>query len=249
MEFAILGSLGLLGYKYLNNDYNSMGIKVDTPNDHSKGGSAMTEEVTKYKDPAPKKANNMFNYSEMGITYGLNKPHTLAWSNLNEAYKPRSAPMQRSTSDLVDIFEDQAEISAYLEATGAAFYFDERQGSIPVATSQQSNPLVEVPPGSLKGDRNKSLLYYPRVYVDRGEEIKKTTSEPYDKFLDAGMPETSEKKYVPLTGRLNRASNPWGNGGKLNRVFTKRQEFESERRGADRAVLMQPVFNSRLSLF
>ena len=133
-----------------------------------------------------------------------------------------------------------------MEATATPFYFNERQGSIPYATAQQSNPLVEIHPGSLKNDREKSLLKYPKVYVDSGEEIRKTTAEPQDKFLDAGFPENAEKKFVPLTGRLNRMYNPWGNGGQLNRVFTKRQENLSERKRGDRSVLMQPVLGFRL---
>ena len=87
MELLVLGSLGFLGYTYLNKEYDQLGIKVDTPSEHQGGGVTLTEHVTKYKNPEPKKKTNMFNFSEMGINYANNKASTLNWTNLNEAYK------------------------------------------------------------------------------------------------------------------------------------------------------------------
>ena len=51
MELLVLGSLGFLGYTYLNKEYDQLGIKVDTPSEHQGGGVTLTEHVTKYKNP------------------------------------------------------------------------------------------------------------------------------------------------------------------------------------------------------
>lgn len=246
MEFVFLGGLALLGSFYLTKDFNQTGIKTDSETEFGDGRS-LTPDVTTYKNPKPKERRNMMDFSEMGFTYSVAKANTFNLVNLNEAYKPWSAPTQKSTMDIVDIFEDQAKNLAHLEAFSTPFYFTNRQGSIPLGTNQNTNPQVAIPTkASIKGDRNRSLANYPRVYIQSGEEIKKLTAEPCDGFLDAGMPEEENKKYVPLTGKLNRDWNPWGNGGHLQRIFNKRQETTTERKKANRSILMGPVYGHRI---
>lgn len=248
MEFLVLGGLAAAGYWYLISPYENNGLAMDVDRDiNSLEGRQQMTEVTKYKDPMPKQRGHMFDFSEAGITYGVTHPLNLNLTNLNEAYKPYTAPMQKSTRDMTAIFEDQAKTLAYMEATSTPFYFNEREGSIVLSGNQNANPLVEIPGrNSFRWDPEQSLVYYPRVYIQSGTENKVKTSEPYDKLLNAGMPTEHEKKWVPLEGRLNREWNPWGPGGQLQTLFTGYQQKRTLRKGADQAVIMQPVWDSRV---
>jgi len=246
MELLVLGVMGVLGATYLTRDYDNNGLVMDSNRENNTNGRNMKTDVTEYKPLAPKFKRNMMDISETGILYGIEKSSTKNLTNLNDAYKPWSAPRQKPTYSMVDIFKDRAETQAYLEATGTPFYFNKNQGEMVLGTTQQSNPLIEIPGKmSIKGDRENSLAHYPRVYIDAGEEIKKKTSEPYDRMLNAGMPTESETKLVPMEGLLNREWNPWGPGGHLQTLFNRNHEKKSVKKGANQSNLMAPVLGSR----
>lgn len=247
MELILLGGLGLMGVSYLTSDFSQNGLKLDKERSVSKSGRAMKTNVTEYKDPQPKYKRIMFDMSETGFIYGIERPMNMNLTNLNEAFKPYSAPRQTPTYSVPDVLQDKAKTLSYLEATASPFYFNKKQGYIPLGNNQNANPMVEIPgKASIKGDRHQSLAHYPRVYFTSGEELKKKTSEPYDKMLDAGMPTESEKKYVPLTGKLNREWNPWGPGGHLQILFNRSKENKTRSKMTNQAHMMAPVYDYRL---
>jgi hypothetical protein len=244
MEYLALGALGLLAFYYLENSKAPTNGAQMNSSVAPLPGDGMHTEVTEYKDPVPRFDNDFFNLNEMGMAYGIEKPTLLNVTNLNEAYKPWSAPSQEETRSIPVFMGNQAVQHAYLEAYGAPFYFN-KNGEIPLSSNQQNNPNVEIPgESSIQFDPNSSLSYYPRVYVDQGEERRKPTGEYRDGFLQAFQPdEGMEMLRIQDEGRLNRDYNPWGPGGAYQRVFTRNQEELSRIRGVDRSTILAPVYS------
>lgn len=240
MEILVLAGLGALGLAYASKiNVGQMESSVAVPS-----GEGQMNEVTLYKDPEPKFARNFFDLTEAGMVYGIEKPTNLNVTNLNEAYKPWSAPSQAPTKNVLEFLGNQAISQAYLEAHATPFYFN-KNGEIPLASNQQSNPNVEIPGmESIKGDRDASLSFYPRAYVDSGEEIRKPSAEYRDHFLQGMQPTEMEMDMPQPEGRLNMDHNPWGPGGHHQRLFSRIHEEESRRRGIDRATILSPVDRS-----
>lgn len=183
-------------------------------------------------------------FHEMGISYSIMKPTHLELTNLNEAWKPYSAPSQADLKSVDKLYQAKAQETSYLETFGYPFYFH-KNGEIPLATTQQSNPNVEVPSrkSSMRWDPGNSLLNYPRVYAGGiGFQVFSTKEA---NMMDSGEPEESEVVRVPEEGRLNRENNPWGPGGRLQKVYSKHFERLSRNKGTNRATVLAPPYNSR----
>lgn len=244
MELLVLVGLGALGVSYLNTADTNRGTQIQTTTSPGGFGEGMQNEVNTYKSIEPKFDRNLFDLNEAGMVYGIEKPKLLNVTNLNEAYKPWSAPDQKPVRSIPEFMANQAISQAYLEATGHAFYFN-KNGEIPLASAQQSNPNVEIPGGeSIRWDPEASLSTYPRVYVSSGEEVRKPTSEYEDHFLQAFQPTEMEMRRVQDEGRLNRDHNPWGPGGHYQRIFNSNHEEETRRRGVDRSTILTPVIGA-----
>ncbi len=245
MEAIVLAALALTGAAYLNQDVDQSSINKE--GDSIRNGTRLVNatEVTKYKDPQIKKQRHIFDYSQHGINYSMVRGQDLNIANLNEAYKPYSAPRQCPTFSLPEIFDDRADSVSYVEAFSTPAHFNQG-GIIPLATSQNTSYTVCIPTkASIKGDRNASLAHHPRVYIQGGEELHKRTAEMKDKMLRAGMATENLKMYPALTGVLNREQNPWGNGGVLQSVFGAEQAWRTKKKGANQAVVMAPVYSER----
>lgn len=181
---------------------------------------------------------------EMGMSYSIEKPTHLELTNLNEAWKPWSAPSQDPSRSVDSLFKYQAQKDAYLETYGYPFYFH-KNGEMPLASTQQSNPNVEVPSynSSFRWDPKNSLLNYPRVYADGANSNPFSTRKA--NMFGAGEPTESEVVQVPEEGRLNRENNPWGPGGTLQTIWTSQQETLTRRKGTNRSTLLAPISNAR----
>lgn len=180
--------------------------------------------------------------AEAGISWGTQRADTHHLINLNEVYKPRSAPRQGPTRNLDEIWQDQADITAYLEEFGPQFHFM-RDGSVPLNVPQQSNPNVEIisPDVSFRNDPDYSLTHYPRAYVDNhhGRPTNSTFSDR-DDVLESGQPTEWEVTRVPQTGRLNFQNNPFGPGGAVQNLNASRQSRLTRELGTNRAVVSAP---------
>lgn len=192
-----------------------------------------------------KYSTNLRDNAEVGISWGTVRTQDLNLCNLNEAWKPRSAPTQKSTRNITDIFRDQADVNAYLEQFGPDFYL-RQNGELPMTSAQQSNLNIEIPSvfSSFRGDPNNSLLNYPRVYVDYDESTHGYPNREYicddRNFYGAGQPETREVCKVPEEGRNNILMNPFGPGGKLQKLVNRFNEKQTEYYGADRSRIIRP---------
>lgn len=183
---------------------------------------------------------------ESGISMGAARTGYLNLTNLNEAWKPRTAPRQVSTNNISDVYRSQADSDAYLFEYAPAFYF-QTYGDMPLSTAEQSNPSVEVPSNrsSIRYDPNNSLLYYPRVYVDvyDGMNPHYFTGD-YGTMSSAGMPTESEVRFLPQEGYLNYNMSPFGPGGDLQSLYNYQSAQLSRIHGVDRSVILrQPSSN------
>lgn len=189
---------------------------------------------------------NLRDYKEMGFPLGQFRPSLLNITQLNEAWKPYSAPMPTSTRSLMTVYADEAQKQAYL-STSAPYFWFLHDGEIPLNSAQQSNPNVEIPcrDTSFRGDPGNSLSYYPRVYADRSCAAS-SNPRPFQtktsRVFNAGMPDEGFETKWDFVGRnpINAEWNPWGAGGALQRVFQYRQERETMREGVDRSVRTAP---------
>lgn len=228
MEFLVLAGLAGAGY-----------VLTMTPvKDFKKDDTDM---VDKYR-----RLNR--DNEEVGISWGNQRTKDLEMADLNEAYKPRSAPRQEDTRQITDIFRDQSDISAYLEQYGSSFYL-RHNGEMPLGSAQQSNLNVEIPStsSSFRGDPGNSLLYYPRVYCDFDDTAKGRQNRQFvcsnRNFYGAGQPTESEECLVPEEGRNNINMNPYGPGGQVQRLVAARNERDTRRYGADRSRIGRPPAN------
>lgn len=183
---------------------------------------------------------------DAGISQGTLKTQNLNLTNLNEAWKPRTAPRQTPTHNVDDVYRDQSAIISYMEEYAHPFYFM-RSGEIPLGSSEQSNPNVEIPLRgvSIKGDPNNSLAYYPRVYWDYDNEEKNPWLFTGDRrVMAAGEPEEMEERRVPPEGYLNRNQNPWGPGGVVQRLHNGVNERVSRVKHCDRSEVVRPPYGS-----
>jgi len=182
-------------------------------------------------------------FDEIGISLGSARTGALNLTNLNEAWKPRSAPRQEPTRNISDIYRDQSDIDAYLFQYAPQFYF-QHQSEMPLSSAVQSNPNVEVPTcsSSIQHDPGNSLLYYPRVYCDYDEPNNPHlfTGQP-GTISSSGVPTEWEVQRVPQEGQLNFQNNPWGPGGQLQRLFNRLARAETRERWVDRATNVRPA--------
>jgi hypothetical protein len=159
-------------------------------------------------------------------------------TNLNEAFKPYTAPRQKSTHSISEFLTGHTHRNAYLESNGHPFYFS-NDGCIPLSSTQQSNPNIEIPSSaSIKGDRFNSLANYSRVYIDSGYEQLPPNSAAKHMLLGQGEPTEYEVPHVPMEGKLNRDWNPWGPGGVSQTVSNRNHAYNTRIRGADRSHII-----------
>jgi len=183
---------------------------------------------------------------EVGLSLGAARTGYLNLTNLNEAWKPRSAPRQAPTRNISDIYRDESDIIAYLKQYAPQFYF-QWQGEMPLSSAVQSNPNVEVPlcTSSIRYDPDNSLLGYPRVYCDYndGNNPHLFTGQR-GTLSSAGEPTEWEEQRVPEEGQLNFQNNPYGPGGDLQRLFNRRARKLTRKHWVDRSHLVRPAINN-----
>lgn len=243
VPYLVLGAMGLysvyLYYYTPKPDQYVQGV-------NQKGGTlqpAVTDKsqdsgVTKSMNEDARKERIALDFRESGYVYGIEKAQNLNMTNLNEDFKPYSAPPQESTYSMTDFLDNKARNYAYLEANATPFYFT-RDGEIPLSSTQQSNPNVEIPSrASIRGDKRSTLATYDRVYIDEGYDQKMPDSRAVDRLLGAGEPETLEVVNVPEEGKLNRDWNPYGPGGVQQVLYNKRHEYETRKMGANRSHII-----------
>lgn len=222
----VLGGLAAAGYV------------LTTPNDSPDQRDFGTNNP-KYRDI---RAMNLRDIQDTGISTGTLKTSNLNVTNLNEAWKPRSAPPQKETRSLSEVYGNQADIQAYLAEYAHKFYFM-KNGEIQLGSSQQNNQNIEIPMpnSSIRGDPGNSLTHYPRVYADyHGDGNNPHLFSNNPNTWNAGEPEEWSELWVPKEGQVNREWNPWGPGGVLQRLFNTRNERETRARGVDRSTVIAP---------
>lgn len=232
-EVVIL--LGLAGAGY----YLTYPRDLETANAHNMSSDE--------KQKAFSYSENYRDLHEMGMSYSVMKPINLDLTNLNEAWKPWSAPSQMNMDNVDDLYKAKSTEMAYIETYGYPFYFH-KNGEVPLATTQQSNPNTEIisKTHSFRGDPNNSLTYYPRVYADGGEGFQVFSTRQAN-MMDSGEPTESNVVWVPKEGKLNRENNPWGPGGKLQKIYNRQQERLSLDKFTNRATVLAPVYPGRFN--
>lgn len=171
---------------------------------------------------------------ETGISWGTQRAWVQHMTDLNDVWKPRAAPSQKSTNSVMDVFEDQAEIDSYL-STYAPPFFLRADPQITINTPQQGLLNIEIPTKgvSFQGDTNNFCASYPRVYADYATpaENPHIFTGMHD-TLGEGEPTESEELNVPISGHLNFLWNPYGPGGSQQRIQARRGEEETIMHGA-----------------
>lgn len=237
----LLGVAGLVGYVCTRDPQGGLANNTVSPKGYDKDGSR--DFGTRDTSESGMQHTYMRDMHDAGISYSQFKPSMLNVTNLNEAWKPYSPPDQKETRSLFEFYQTQAKKNAYLGEYAHQFYFM-RDGEIPLASAEQSNPNVELPCrfSSFRGDPNNSLTHYPRAYYDIscGGPTPHIFSEAKNRVWNAGQPTESEVVNVPREGQVNREFNPWGPGGVLQRIFNTRNERETRRKGVDRATRAVP---------
>lgn len=178
---------------------------------------------------------------ETGIYYGAYKPTNLNEANLNEAWKPVSAPYGGSTHSLQKVFDEQASRYALVETKAHRFFYKHADGEIPYGTNQQANPNVYLitSRSSFRGDPHNSLQDYPRVYYDyhNGNNPHRFASTTDNRNKWVGEPEEFEELRVPTDNWFKSVANPYGPGGWVQQLWGKRNAREARETGMVKARL------------
>lgn len=219
MELLVLGTVAGLGYVLVSPSTRGAPYKSDAPIDEN--FKSFDREFT-----------------DVGISMGAARTAYLDMTNLNEAWKPRTAPRQKPTDNLQDVYRSEADSAAYLTQNGSSFYF-QWQGEMPLASTENGNPNIEVPSSisSFRGDPGNSLLYYPRVYFDNYPGMNPIVYSYEKGTMAAGMPTETEVAFVPEEGQLNINNNPYGPGGFLQRLYNSDAQTKSRIMRTDRSVI------------
>jgi hypothetical protein len=223
-QLAVL--VGLVGVGYY--------VTLNRKRDYTNKETSMMDDFKMYRK----------DLREAGISWGTQRTQDLNLNNLNEAYKPRSAPTQIPTWETDDIFTDQADINAYVNEFGYPFYF-RRNDMVPLASALQGNLNIEIPVygQSFRGDYTNSLSHYPRVYSDKyasGDNRAYSTFTGYRGTMAAEEPESWEEVYVSKEGEPNWAMNPFGPGGVIQKLYNKKAEKDTRRMKTNRSQIGMP---------
>lgn len=203
-----------------------------------------TRESTKGEKDASAKREQMFQeYSETGLFWGNQRVSDLHVTNLNSANKPYSAPRQKPTNDLSDIFMDQADRETFLEVYHPAFFFRDNTEMPYTSAAAGVYSGVEVPgTNSIKGDPMATLNRLPRTYIDyHGEKPYYFTGEDGTMgAIGASEPTIWEEVNVPETGQLNFDMNPYGPGGVSQDIMNFKNTNITKKRGTNRSTIIGP---------
>lgn len=223
MELLLVGALGGLGYMMVSP--STRRFAKEAPEDLDTEFRALARD-----------------FSDAGISMGADRTAHLNVTNLNEAWKPRTAPRQGPTRNVNEIFRDQADRDSYLFQYAPQFFF-RRTPEVILSNAEQSNPNVEIPAKgvSIHGDPGNSLAYYPRVYYDYATPGQNPHIFSEDQGRGgAGQPTESEVRRVPREGDLNYNQNPWGPGGVLQQLFNRHGRQLTNQFGTDRSRVIAP---------
>lgn len=227
---ALIAALGgLSGLAYYLNQYN---VDGETPENE--------------KVPLLYRSGMLKDLMSTGIVNATIRPFYLAFTDLNEAFKPHSAPFQTPTHDLGLILEQYDRNLAYEQSYAPAFFFKTPISQISLSTAEQSNPNVIVPDKWSQPPGAKSLGYHPRAYYEyHNQELydktykNRFTTTGYN--TDAGMPTETEVHHVPPdAGPINIEFNPWGPGGLLQNLFNNGLQARTLTQGADLSTIIGP---------
>lgn len=180
---------------------------------------------------------------EAGISWGTQRSKDFQLANLNEVYKPRSAPRQKGTNTVNDVFKDQADVGSWLTQNTYPFFF-RRVSEVPLSTAAQSNLNIEIPVKgrSFRGDPLNSLAHYPRVYSDnvRASDRNALLFTGEKGTLAAEEPETTEELRYARDNQPQFLYNPFGPGGVIQRLTNRGSRAKTKRIKADQARIGTP---------
>ena len=169
---------------------------------------------------------NLRDFTEFGMPLALWRTDNLNVTNLNNAWKPRSAPDQSPTRNLYDIFDASAERQSYLDKFGHLFYIRANDGQIPLTGAEGGSLTIQLPDGSrnstLWNDTKRVLPYNPLVYRDWlrwNPHIYAVGGAPvYNSNI--GQPtEWETPTGEPHSSPVNENTNPLGPGGTFQSIY------------------------------
>jgi len=185
-------------------------------------------------------------FNSTGIVLGTIRPFYLAFTELNEAFKPHSAPSQKGTYSLSETFADYGRNQSYEMAHAPDFFFKSPIAQISLATAQQSNPNVIVPDSWSAPPGAQALGHHPRAYQEYKNEAlfnetqkNRFTTSGYN--TDGGMPtETDVRHDPPDAGVISTEYNPWGPGGLLQNLFNNGLAQRTKKNGTNLSTILGP---------
>jgi len=192
----------------------------------------------------------MRDFHDMGIPLDLYKTAQLDTVNLNNAWKPRSAPDQVPTRSLYRLLETTSDTETYLDKYAFGFYIRAEDGYIPCSRPEANPQTIELPGGgwtsTLKGDDKKTLQYQPLAYRDwhrwnpvqfanptNGKVFNGNVGAPTEFQTDLGQ---------PTSAPINNNRNPYGpSRATFVNIPRARSERDSRNRFINRTQFLAPV--------
>lgn len=177
-----------------------------------------------------------------GMTYGVGKPDQINLANLNEAYKPWTAPAIDGFPTVNKLYDQIATRTAYLQNYAYPFWFMQDQ-QMPIGNNHNKVYNVELPKGgTIWGDDHNTLRKLPRFYEDSLGYHIFSNSGFVGEGDSAGEPtESLHRREDPDPRSIGARFNPYGPGGELQTLFTRQTAERSRRLGTNRSVVMGPV--------
>lgn len=183
-------------------------------------------------------------FLEYGMPTALWRTDNLNTVNLNNAWKPRSAPSQTPTRNLFGVMDDNAERQAYLDKYAHLFYIRANDGQIPLTRAEGGSLVIQLPDGSnsstLWNDNKRVLPYNPLVYRDWVRWNPHIFAVGGAKVYNANIGQPTEWETPtggPHSSPINENTNPLGPGGTFQSIY----RASSEREARDKFISKERV--------
>lgn len=192
----------------------------------------------------------MRDFHDMGIPLDLYKTSQLDTVNLNNAWKPRSAPDQRPTRSLYQLLETTSDTEAYLDKYAFRFYVRAEDGYVPQSRPEANPQTIELPGGgwssTLKGDTHRTLQFQPLAYRDWHRWNPVQFANPSNSKVfngNVGAPtEFQTDLGQPTSAPINNNRNPYGpSRATMVNIPKARSARDSRNRFISRDQFLAPV--------
>lgn len=203
-------------------------------------------DVKKQPDPTKRDKWHLLEFLRHGDVYHVHgRSYNQAVAQLTNVTEPLTAPRQKSTSSVRDVFENRAANMALLESQAPAFHFGQMdEMNIHYGNNLNNNGYnlwIPYSTRSIPGDDKNTFAKMPRVFIERYHEEEPTWNFTHRENMGSGepsehfRPELGDEADVPVRQR-----NPYGPFGHYQDILRRELSGKTKREGHLKPEVLAP---------